>query len=137
MEAIDYTKFYVRANNKGIVDYTFLELFEKPLAKDIYVDTTKFDWIGLTDENGIFNYKIENGQLVKRDKTADIQIMANNVRIFGLKQLLKDSDYKALKFCDGALTSEEYEPTRVQRQAWRDEINALEEDVRAWEAVKK
>ena len=43
-----------------------------------------------------------------------------------IKSYLAATDYKALKFSDGALTEEEYAPIRAQRQAWRDEINMLE-----------
>lgn len=52
-------------------------------------------------------------------------------KICVLKQNLSRSDYQALKFSDGALTEEEYAPMRAQRQAWRDEINAAEEEIRA------
>lgn len=44
-----------------------------------------------------------------------------------LKQNLFDTDYKAIKYAEGYLTEEEYTPIKLQRQAWRDEINALEE----------
>lgn len=44
-----------------------------------------------------------------------------------LKQNLFDTDYKAIKYAEGYLTEEEYAPIKLQRQAWRDEINALEE----------
>lgn len=47
-------------------------------------------------------------------------------RIAELKGLLAKTDYQAIKFAEGALTAEEYEQMRVQRQAWRDEINELE-----------
>lgn len=43
-----------------------------------------------------------------------------------IKSYLAATDYKALKFSDGALTEEEYAPIRAQRQAWRDRINELE-----------
>jgi hypothetical protein len=43
-----------------------------------------------------------------------------------LRRKLKETDYKALKYAEGAMTDEEYEPTRLQRQAWRDEINEIE-----------
>jgi hypothetical protein len=47
------------------------------------------------------------------------QIKAN--RIFELKQLLKDSDYKVLPDYD-----KPDEAIKEQRQAWRDEIRSLE-----------
>lgn len=46
--------------------------------------------------------------------------------IRGLKQLLAATDYRALKHADGALTDEEYEPTRTQRSDYRQKINELE-----------
>ena len=39
------------------------------------------------------------------------------------------TDYKAIKFSDGALSEEEYAPIRKQRQEWRDEINKLEPQI--------
>lgn len=47
-------------------------------------------------------------------------------QINNLKQNLIDTDYKAIKFAEGLLTAEEYEPIKQQRQAWREEINTLE-----------
>ena len=47
-------------------------------------------------------------------------------RIMELKSLLCKSDYKAIKFSDGALTEEEYAPIREQRKKWRNEINEIE-----------
>ena len=49
--------------------------------------------------------------------------------IAGLKQLLTNSDYKALKHADGALTDEEYEKIRQERQKLRDKINVLEQEL--------
>ena len=42
------------------------------------------------------------------------------------KNLLEQTDYKALKHSDGALTDEEYEPTKKQREELRERINQLE-----------
>lgn len=47
-------------------------------------------------------------------------------RICELKKLLADSDYKAIKYAEGLISETEYTITKAQRQAWRDEINALE-----------
>ena len=47
-------------------------------------------------------------------------------RITELKQLLAESDYKAIKYAEGWLTADEYADTKAQRQAWRNEINELE-----------
>ena len=47
-------------------------------------------------------------------------------RIDELRTLLAESDYKAIKFAEGWITAEDYASTKAQRQAWRDEINELE-----------
>lgn len=52
----------------------------------------------------------------------EIQIEINTC-----KQLLAQTDYKCLKFAEGALTEEEFAPTHAQREAWRERINELEE----------
>lgn len=47
-------------------------------------------------------------------------------RINELKKLLSSTDYQAIKYAEGLITEEEYEPIKTQRQAWRNEINELE-----------
>ncbi len=53
--------------------------------------------------------------------------MAKN-RIAELKQFLSQTDYQAIKYAEGQLSESEYAPMKAQRQAWRDEINQLEEN---------
>ena len=48
-----------------------------------------------------------------------------------LKQLLANSDYKAIKHSEGEMSEEEFAPVREQRQAWRVRINELEEQLEA------
>ena len=48
-------------------------------------------------------------------------------QIAELKRKLRDSDYKAIKYADGAYTEEEYAPIRAERASWRAEINRIEE----------
>lgn len=48
-------------------------------------------------------------------------------QIAELKRKLRDSDYKASKYADGAYTEEEYAPIRAERASWRAEINRIEE----------
>ena len=50
----------------------------------------------------------------------------DQIRINELKQALRDSDYKAIKYAEGLITPEAYAPIKAQRQAYRAEINALE-----------
>ncbi len=48
-------------------------------------------------------------------------------RVARLKELLRATDYTVIKIAEGAATSEEYAEVIAQRQAWRAEINQLEE----------
>ena len=49
--------------------------------------------------------------------------------INAFKQLLTQTDYKALKHADGAMTDEEYEETRQEREFYRSEVNRLEAEL--------
>lgn len=52
-------------------------------------------------------------------------------QINGYKLLLSQTDYKALKHADGAMTDEEYEETRALRAQYRETINELESQLEA------
>lgn len=51
-------------------------------------------------------------------------------RICDLQIALAETDYQAIKYAEGALTSAEYAPIKAQRQAWRTEINRLEAELK-------
>ena len=84
----------------------------------------EFDYL-ICEQNKGKQLKVVNGQVVAIDVIMLDEYKKIN-RINELKHLLKESDYQTLKFIEGQLTPEEYEPIRIQRQAWRDEINQLE-----------
>lgn len=65
--------------------------------------------------------KINNIGFYVLEKTQEL------VEIETLKQQLADTDYQAIKYAEGQLTAEEYEPIKTQRQEWRDRINELEQ----------
>ena len=46
-----------------------------------------------------------------------------------LKAELRKTDYKAIKYSEGWLTEEEYAPIKAERQALREEINRLEQEL--------
>ena len=79
-------------------------------------DTEKSDVNGWTYPKELCPHKSE------RDK----QIELWNREIFELKEELSQTDYKAIKYAEGVLTDEDYQPTGIQRQAWRKRINELE-----------
>lgn len=52
-------------------------------------------------------------------------------QINGFKLLLTQSDYKALKHADGAMSEEEYQETKEERSEYRAAINDLEAQLEA------
>lgn len=44
------------------------------------------------------------------------------IEIDRYKILLKESDYKAIKYAEGEISETEYAPIKAQRKAWREEI---------------
>lgn len=56
-------------------------------------------------------------------------------QINAYKLLLSQTDYKALKHADGAMTDEEYAETREQRAQYRSAINALEAEIEAMDVA--
>lgn len=72
-----------------------------------------------------------NGQFVDEPPyvptEAELLASAKNQKLAELRKLLSDTDYKAIKFAEGAMTAQEFEPVRLKRQAWRDSYNAIEE----------
>lgn len=69
--------------------------------------------------------KVIDGKVVAVERVPT-QAEINRTRITELKQNLANTDYQAIKHFEGYLTDEEYEPIKLQRQAWRYEINELE-----------
>lgn len=53
------------------------------------------------------------------------------VRMGNLKKKLAETDFQAIKYAEGELTEEEYEPIKQQRKAWRKEYNELEQQLKA------
>ena len=79
----------------------------------------------VSDEEFIKNgcqYYIDAGEIVL-GKSLEEQ---RQERILELKRFLSDTDHKAIKFFEGYLTAEEFEPIKQQRELWREEIRSLE-----------
>lgn len=81
------------------------------------------------------NELIEKAKAAQEQKAKEAEIQSRifklEMRIGGLKSNLRATDYKAIKYAEGELSAEEYAETREQRRAWRAEINALEEEIKA------
>ena len=84
---------------------------------------------GLTDENGIFNYKLTDGKPLLRtaeEKAPELEHIAAVQEIAELKAKLAATDYISAKIAEGAATREEYAEELAERAAWRARINELE-----------
>lgn len=83
---------------------------------------------GLTDECGIYNYKLSDGVPVLRsdeEKAPERARVSAAVEIADLKKKLADTDYISAKIAEGAATKEEYADKIAERAAWRARINEL------------
>ena len=66
---------------------------------------------GLTDENGVFNYKLTDGKPELRtaeEKSPELKRIAAAQEIAELKAKLSATDYITAKIAEGAATREEY-----------------------------
>ena len=75
----------------------------------------------------------DNG--VYRDMTAEEEAEFNKsaevsieTQINELKEKLRETDYKAIKYAEGLISEEDYAVIKKQRQEWRDKINELESE---------
>ena len=64
---------------------------------------------------------------MKDNKDAVIHHDETQERINELKRNLANTDYLTLKFYEGELSKEDFEESKAQREAWREEIRQLEQ----------
>lgn len=86
----------------------------------------------LTDENGIYNYKLVDGKIIERtkeDKAPDLALANASREIAELKTKLVETDYIAAKIAEGSATVVEYSEEIRKRREWRARINELEESI--------
>lgn len=57
------------------------------------------------------------------------QNIDNDINMY--KQLLTNTDYRALKYAEGSLSEEEFAETKANRAEWRAKINELQEQLAA------
>ena len=97
----------------------FIEITEQERKQPL---PDKYSYYTVVDGKFTIKRRTPTVEEIKVDETAKI-----NRQIFELKQKLTQTDYKAIKYSEGLLTDKEYAEVKAQRQAWRDEINRLEE----------
>ena len=138
MDDIKYT-VYAKANENGIItainssafisDATEWTEIDEGLSDKYHHAQNHYLSAGLTDENGIFNYKLTDGKPVLRtaeEKAPELERIAAVQEIADLKHKLTATDYIAAKIAEGAATREEYAEELAERAAWRARINELE-----------
>ena len=129
-------KVYIKVNSENEVTEINSEIFIKDLTGWTFIDEGYGDKFAhaqsnyfdkpIYTENGDYAYEYINGHIQEKDNTANEQLREKQARIAELKFYLSETDYRAIKYAEGVITAEEYAATKAQRQAWRDEINALE-----------
>ncbi len=83
----------------------------------------------LTDENGLYNYKLVDGNIAERteaDKAPELSRIDSQREIAELKVKLAQTDYIAAKIAEDSATVEEYSEEIRKRREWRARINELE-----------
>ena len=132
--------FPILKTNKFFITDEQLDLLNQHKLKWAYdEDTNEYEQIKekpIYDEktHEIIGYEtreivVRHPKLAENDNTIEEQKANALKRIEELKALLKDSDYRAIKYAEGFYTDEEYKPYKEQRQAYRDEINELEDKI--------
>ena len=132
-------KVYVKTNADGVITAVNSSDFFSDTAGWVEIDEGEGDKYhhaqnnylpdGLTDENGIFNYKLTDGKPKLRtaeEKAPELECIAAAQEISELKSKLAATDYIAAKIAEGAATREEYAEELAERAVWRARINELE-----------
>lgn len=135
----DSYKVYAKVDENGIINAINSDAFLTDTTNWTEIDEGEGDKyyhaqgnylsVGLTDENGIFNYKLVDGKPMLRtaeEKTPELEHIAAAQEIAELKAKLTATDYIAAKIAEGAATREEYAEELAERAAWRARINELE-----------
>lgn len=84
------------------------------------------------NENNLMIVEIKPDNIGRRFKIVKNELSQNEINeieIKKLKEQLKSSDYKAIKFAEGLIGNKEYEQIKAERQSLRDKINQLKKDI--------
>ena len=106
----------------------------------------EFAQIGVTKrfENGVLidipQAELETMRLAQLEYEQQLQKQAEideiQYKIDETKAKLSQTDYQAIKYFEGFISETDYAPIKAQRQAWRDEINALEAELASKEVTQ-
>ena len=84
---------------------------------------------GLTDADGLYNYKLVGGVPALRsddEKAPERARVSAAIEISDLKEKLAETDYISAKIAEGAAPREEDMDKLAERASWRAKINELE-----------
>ena len=127
---MDEYKVYVRTDSGGIITDINSSAFISGDGCDRFHHAQgNYLEAGLTDGDGLYNYKLVGGVLVLRsdeEKAPERARIAAQAEISRLKRNLADTDYISAKNAEGAATKEEYADKLAERAGWRTRINELE-----------
>lgn len=93
------------------------------LAQKIRANYPDIEYV-LDESGNLIDVNIKIADKEKRQKKEEY-----SKQIAQLKIQLRNTDYQALKFAEGQIAAADYEAIKAQRQAWRDEINRLENKI--------
>ena len=114
-------KINLKIENDIIVEYQTV-----PLVEETAIEITDEQFLLLEQYVGCLDKDFNIVQdLIDKKR----MIQAKKSRIFMLKKFLSNSDYKVMKYMEGQLSSQEFQPTKILRQSWRNEINRLEQEI--------
>lgn len=114
-------KINLKIENNIIVEYQTVPLIEETaveITDEQYLLLEQY--VGCIDKDFNIIKDLVNKKGQKVNKIMEISI---------LKKKLSNTDYQAIKYAEGQITEEEYQSMKEQRQAWRDEINKIEEEL--------
>ena len=106
----------------------------------------EFAQIGVTKrfENGVLidipQAELETMRLARLEYEQQLQRQAEidevQRKIDETKAKLSQTDYQAIKYAEGFISETDYAQIKAKRQAWRDEINALEAELASKEVTQ-
>jgi len=108
--------------NNYIVGYTIIPF--NPALPSLEIESESQIHIGISQVIG--GEFVPNDERYAEVHAAAVARNAITTEIATLKGSLAKTDYEAIKFAEGEMTAEEFEPYKVQRHQWRLRIRELE-----------
>ena len=102
----------------------YIPINELDTSKQIYISDEDRLLIGKTK-----CFDVVNNCVISYDNTKKELIEKYNREILSLKNLLSQSDYICLKWCEGEISDIEYEYTKNKRKEYRLKINQFEQEL--------